>query len=460
MNRLRTLRPGCLALALVLSSCATLSSPSPVGSPAGYSIIQGASSSEVTQFAIQVPKDKGAVYVVIDPGSGARIQPVESHRIARESTPLAVDQVYFSGLRLGVEYRFRMESPQGELLEERKFKTLDTTRRKLRVLIASCMDDAYVEEQKRIWTQALAHKPDLIFMIGDNVYADRYIGPYKGPASPATIWERYHQTRELLEVFHTEELVPVLATWDDHDFGQDDGDKTLEGISESQAIFEAFFPLKPIPGVYERGPGVSSVLKAFGQRFFFMDNRSFRDPSARLGEGASQPKDPARLAKLRSGKEWGVEQERWLFKTLGERAQPTWLINGTQFFGGYGPFESFENDHPENFKDVLKRLSRLPAPVVFVSGDRHLLELMRVPREVLGYETVEMTTSAIHAKVFPETWSVYPNPNQLEGFASIHNYMIVDIEATKRALELAMTGWGPGKQLFSRQIRIERGKKP
>ena len=38
---------------------------------------------------------------------------------------------------------------------------------------------------------------------------------------------------------------------------------------------------------------------------------------------------------------FGAEGERWLSEQLAQSKEPTFLVSGDQFFGGYHPFESY-----------------------------------------------------------------------------------------------------------------------
>ena len=174
-----------------------------------------------------------------------------------------------------------------------------------------------------------------------------------------------------------------------------------------------------------------------------MDSRSFRS-DARDGK---------------TGTHWGEAQENWLFERLGGSSVPAWLINGDQYFGAYHKFESFEGNHPAAFRRFKERLKAAHAPVVLVSGDRHLAELMRIAPEEFGYETYEITTSAIHATLFPSLYEPEKNTRLVKGRADIHNYAIVDTEAAGngRALSVDAAAYGPGGvEIFRKSFRLAR----
>jgi hypothetical protein len=95
--------------------------------------------------------------------------------------------------------------------------------------------------------------------------------------------------------------------------------------------------------------------------------------------------------------------------------------------------------------------------VFFISGDRHLAELMKIPKSIFGYETYELTTSAIHASVYPSSWDKTPNPNQIEGTAGSWNYVIMDTLSLPGKLGLHLNVFGPNQKiLLKKDLEIRK----
>src|SRR3954469_2087510 len=109
------------------------------------------------------------------------------------------------------------------LLDFRHPQTLQTQNGKLRFAIISCMNDHITDPQETMWQGVVAHKPDVMFWIGDEVYAD-ILAMGKKDANPQQLWERYVETRHRLPIFYTAELIPTFTIWDDHDTGKGDAD--------------------------------------------------------------------------------------------------------------------------------------------------------------------------------------------------------------------------------------------
>lgn len=300
------------------------------------------------------------------------------------------------------------------------------------------MDDGDPGQVER-WKEVATHRPDWLFLIGDTVYVDKKGEVSTGPATPPQLWSRFLEVRHRLELFHLEELLPVHAVWDDHDFGANDGGADYPHKGVARTVFRSFFGDREIPGLLDRGPGVSSRLDAYGMRFVFLDDRFFRSPKQSGIQGTH----------------FGVDQESWLF-TLMSGETPVALFSGDQFFGGYHPFESYEGSHPESFKRFLGRLASQGAPVVFFSGDRHLTEIMRVDTEKLGYPTYEITTSSIHAKTYPGAFKTHPSPKQIVGVDGTQNYIVVESDL-RSGFELLVTAFGPERKvLYEKKLSISK----
>ena len=434
---------------LILASCSSKKTATTTetnqlqsGSFKGLSILQGATDETSTQISIVVPVKQEFHYKLTD---GSREIPASvQKRITRKTSEWAVDRLKYKGLQIGRSYELQVRNAKGELIDERELRSLHRASTKVRFVLVSCLDDTYVVEQKQMWEEATGFEPQLIIMNGDTIYADKRIGPYVGPASIDTVWDRHVETRNILELYRMKKLIPILAAWDDHDYGLNNGDATYAEKVESKKVFESFFAQEAIPGVLEKGPGISSIYTGFGQRFILTDDRTFR--SKDVDEGISPEAET----------HWGAEQEKWIVTRLNEKKFGTWLFNGDEMFGGYAkPFESYEGNHPHSFKKMIKQIMAAKSAVVFGTGDRHLIEMMRIAKSEYGYETFELVTSAMHAKVFPSTWDKYPNPRQVEGATMKFNYMVIDSSAIPGGLEFEVQGMGQGKDvLFKRTERV------
>ena len=395
----------------------------------GLPIMQGATTASQTQVFVLTAKRDNHAYSLLD-GVGNEIAPALLDRDEYPGNEYVMQHMFFRGLTPDSEYLFRVHSFTGELLDERELRTLDPSRQAVRFAFGSCMSD-YVP-QGDIWQQMVALKPDVIFLIGDNVYTNNF-----SPITPPDfMWIRYVSTRRFLNLFKDRQLVPVVAVWDDHDYGMSNGDLTYPHKEEALSIFTAFFASYETDNFYMPNIGAASFFSIYGYNFFLLDNRSFRTPEA-------------------SSPEWhfGKVQSQWLLDNL-EGKDNAFIFSGDQFFGGYLQKDSFQGNHPDRFADFLGELKASDAKVVFLSGDRHFTEIMKVPTDLLGYQTYELTSSPLHSSYrgLPTN-----NPLRVAGQASAKsNFMLIEASKSGSGLHLLATAYSVGGAvLFSDEYVVE-----
>jgi len=222
-----------------------------------------------------------------------------------------------------------------------------------------------------IFRRMAAAKPDVMIWLGDNVYLRE---PDFG--SVAAMKRRYALARE------EPALQPLLgtarhyATWDDHDFGPNDALWINRFALESLDIFKQYW-VNPTYGA--RGiPGVFGQFSWGDVDFFLLDDRFYRTPE-RLPDGP----DKTML---------GQAQLRWLQHSLYySRAPFKVVVNGSQVLNANSVNESFAHypDQKTLLDFIVKNRIR---GVLFLSGDRHETELLRVTPD--GFYTLYDFTSS------------------------------------------------------------------
>lgn len=420
--------------------------PTPAALPAadGYlAIVQGPTSSTESLINVLAPRLKNYEYKVTDlQGNDVT---VERYETVKGPVFYSVDKLKVSGLRVGVDYTLRVVD-KTTLVDERTFRALDTSKTDPHFALVSCMCDDRKFEQviDPMWRRLQEQGVDFLVLCGDEVYVDSFEFVERQKATEFDLWQRYVDALKRLPLYHWRRLTPMFAVWDDHDYGTNDGDRDFVSKDQALRLFRALFGGPALAGTWEAGPyGCSSTLKAFGQRFFFMDDRTFRQPNK--NQQASEAYG-----------HWGKEQHDWLVGRLASEKTPAWIVNGNQFFNGVSLTfkEAFEQNHSPEFVTLVDQLSAIEAPVVFASGDVHLSEIMRIPKERLGYETFEVTSSSMHSFV----GSGWENPMRLNGAYTLeYNFLTVRSRAKAAALDLDIKSLGLAqKPYFTKQIVIDR----
>lgn len=357
-----------------------------------FAIIQGLTNATSAQLILHYDKKKAPSYKITN-SSGEDV-PFNILRTEKRSfSNFMIEKILVPDLSLGLTYKLSVINDAGNVLDERLFSALDVYKNQCRFVVGSCMKDALAKSNEGIWKAIDQNQPDFIIFNGDTCYSDKS----NSDKDEKGYWRRYSETRQAIPFFKYKKLIPILAVWDDHDYGSNNGNINWQKKNLVKDIFEIFWDSQPThPLEYKKGPGVSSSFTAFGQRFFLMDGRYFKSESKS------------------NGLLWGEDQENLLFQELNRNNTPAWILNGTLFFGGYLHWECFEAEHAKNFKNFLAKLSQIEAPVAFISGDVHFAEIMEIEEKILGYKTYEFVASSIHSSTFPLMERRYKNPRRVD----------------------------------------------
>lgn len=237
------------------------------------------------------------------------------------------------------------------------------------------------DRSQDFWTTIGGHEPDLCLMIGDNVYADiRRDDRGREVMAPARDAEEIEAAYRALgdhaqwRRFAAE--TPVLATWDDHDFGNNDAGSEWELKRESQRILLDFYE-EPEDSARRTRDGVHHAW-SFGPsgrrvQIILLDTRFFRDPLLRK----TDPEQPGRYRPNPDPEAdlLGEDQWSWLEARLREPADLRIVGSSVQVVPWEHGWECWGN-FPAARARLFDLVGRTGAEgVVFVSGDRHLVEI-------------------------------------------------------------------------------------
>lgn len=396
-------------LLFVLISCSQL----PSKRTDKLSILQGVTNTKEVEFSVVAPK-KQELRFELRSAEGEIINPDETKVVSRDFSDHVVHKLIFTRdpLKEYNLYAFSGTTVVDQRLVGRGQKEVS----KLRLAVASCMNDFYSDNFK-IWEVLAQKNPEYLLMIGDNVYADVSSPTTTQVTDPEIIWKRYMDVRLSLPIYFQQKLIPVHAVWDDHDYGLNNGDGTFPHKEASKEIFDAFWAQDLSDDDWSKGHGVGGLLSLGDFNLYFLDGRTYRSKDAEKSH-------------------LGLEQTAWFYSKLREEATPSFIIKGDQFFGGYHKFESFEGNHANDFQQFVTELRKIDTPFVFMSGDRHLSEIMQFPRSLFGKPSFEITSSPIHSKTFSgedkNQWRVVAEKNRVN-FTMIDsvardNHWFMDVE--------------------------------
>ncbi len=328
-----------------------------------------------------------------------------------------------------------LANPKEVVAELRLNKTLT------RIEFGSC---AQPRQPQPIWAVMLEHQPDLYIGLGDNVYAS---SPEDKPIQKA--YELQAQIPEF-KIFRRQ--VPIIATWDDHDYGLNDGGFSHPEKDVNRQEFLKFFPYdaKAIPpasgGVYHSfvfGEGDRKV------QVILLDTRSFRSDL----EKQDKPKNPLDKYKPTVDKSktlLGAEQWAWLEREMNEPAALTLLVSSVQLIHQDHGFEKWGN-FPHERERLLKLIATSKQKtVVVISGDRHQGEVHQL--KVKGYGTLfDITSSGLNRVTNIAT---EPSTTRLGERYTQANFGLMELDWEQRSLEVRLLGLS-GQTVNSLKIQLK-----
>ena len=308
-----------------------------------------------------------------------------------------------------------------------------------RIGFGSC---AEASKPQPIWDAIHERQFDLFVFLGDNIYADT--------RDMAVLRAKYAQLTAQPGFARLRAETPIVAIWDDHDFGEDDagGDYPLK--EESRRIFLDFWdepagsPRHDRDGVY-----AAYVFGPPGKRVqvILPDLRYNRMPllklelggadyetwaKARLAAGLELPgpyvRNPDRKATMLGERQW-----QWLERQLEVPADLRLFGSSLQVladFTGWEAWACFARDR-ERLIDLLRRKNA--NGVVFLSGDIHYAELSKLDVNV-PYTLWDLTSSGL-----TEEWRVpTPNANRASQVVADANFGFIDIDWQGPSTRLAL----------------------
>jgi alkaline phosphatase D len=256
---------------------------------------------------------------------------------------------------------------------------------------------AHQDKPQPIWDAIVADKPELFLFIGDNIYGDS--------ADMAVLRAKYAKLGAQPGFKKLREACPLLATWDDHDYGKNDAGADFKVRAESQKVFSEFFnvpedsPIRKRAGVYD-----AKIFGPQGKRVqvILLDTRYFRSPLREWSkEERPRGRGPYRQHDETTGKGLtvlGEDQWKWLQEQLRAPAEIRIIASSIQVVPWEHGWEMWGN-FPAERKRLFDLIATTKAKgVIFVSGDRHLAEISHIDAKEsgVGYPLWDATSSSLN----------------------------------------------------------------
>lgn len=285
-----------------------------------------------------------------------------------------------------------------------------------------------------IYDPMTAEAAEMMIWLGDNLYFRE-----ADIQSPAGMAMRYWTDRAFPPLQKFLQSTRQIAIWDDHDYGANDSDSSFVLKESALRLFENYWA-NTAYGLPET-PGVFTQCTLNDADFFLLDDRWYRDADA---------------APLSRGKQmFGKLQMDWLKNALlSSRAHFKIIAAGGQLFNDDDAYEGW-NLYPEERQDFMDWLQNNPIKgLLFLSGDRHISELMRRTRPRYSgkhdYPLWELTSSPLNSSPARGDANPYRVPGTL---VEARNYCSIAFLGKGRDRHLLLSCKSTaGKVLWEHQI--------
>lgn len=286
------------------------------------------------------------------------------------------------------------------------------------------------DEPNNLWDDILVSNPDVWIWGGDIVYSDTY--------NMKKLRRLYNKQNSVAGYAALKSKVPVIGTWDDHDYGVNDSGSDYSKKNESQQELLNFLgvpedsPRRKQEGIYSS----HDYNMAKGSlKIIVLDTRYFRTsltPSKLTGKRyeADNKKDATIL---------GAQQWKWLENELtNSEADFNVIVSSIQVLSSEHGFETWGN-FPEEAKKLMEVIVTSKANgVIILSGDRHISEFSKIDLEELNYPLIDFTSSGLTHSY--DGFNGEPNPYRIGNVVSKKSFGLLRFNFETRKVQMQIKG--------------------
>ncbi|WP_396634929.1 alkaline phosphatase D family protein [Maribacter sp. R86514] len=238
-----------------------------------------------------------------------------------------------------------------------------------------------------LWDDVLNTEPDVWVWGGDNIYADT--------DDMVALRAMYNVQKEQSDYKKLLESTDVLGTWDDHDYGLNDGGVEFKAKEASQQEFLNFMnvpddsPLRERKGVYN---AKKYEVDGHSINIIILDTRYFRTKLTPDTETEKRLKPN----EYGEGTMLGEVQWNWLEKELNtSKSDFNIIVSSVQYLSNEHGFEAWGN-FPHEVDKLAKMIADSNADgVIVLSGDRHISEFSKTNIDGVSYPVIDFTSSGL-----------------------------------------------------------------
>jgi len=316
-----------------------------------------------------------------------------------------------------------------------------------RIAFGSCFNPR--EKQFSIFDGILKQTPDVFIFLGDNIYGDTH--------DMEVLRKKYHELGSIQGYQQLKASAILLATWDDHDFGIDDGGKSYaEKIASERALLDFFGDSQQSIRRQREGVYGSYLFGPEGKRcqILLLDTRYFRDELQRNKKqpeegtlGWYEPTDDCSKSLL------GEAQWQWLDEQLQVPADIRIIASSIQVLAHEKGMENWGNV-PHERQRLFDLLKQHKADHTFaISGDVHFSELSMT--KLGDYPFYDFTSSGMSQT--SKDWAHAINSFRIGEPKWDANAGLIDINWEEQSIQLSIIN-AQGEKLFTYKLDLHELK--
>lgn len=281
-----------------------------------------------------------------------------------------------------------------------------------------------------LWDPILLNNPKIWIWGGDIIYADT--------RDMSKLKSEYDKQRNNSGYKKLIESTKVIGTWDDHDYGLNDGGLEFDKKEESQQLFLDFMGISKTDkrrqreGVYAS----ESIVKEQGSiKIIVLDTRYFR--SALVED--TKTKKRYRPNSDKNATVLGSAQWDWLTEELNSsEADFNIIVSSIQFLSHEHGFETWGN-FPFEVEKLKSTIVKSKAKgVLLLSGDRHISEFSKISIDNLDYPLIDFTSSGLTHSY--SGFSGEPNAYRIGEVVSKISFGLLKFNFRNKSITMEMRG--------------------
>jgi alkaline phosphatase D len=238
-----------------------------------------------------------------------------------------------------------------------------------------------------LWEEIIKNKPNLWIWSGDNIYADTH--------NMNKLKNDYATLKNQKGYLSLTNNIPVMATWDDHDYGKNDSGVESPTKKEAQQVFLDFLNIdsksqrRKREGIYH---SKNFKTKEGSIKVIILDTRYFRTALTKSTKNSKRFMPNV----FGSGTVLGSTQWQWLTNELeNSKADFNIVVSSIQVLAAEHGFETWGN-FPHEVEKLKKLIVKSNAKgVLLLSGDRHISEFSKTAVAKLSFPLIDFTSSGL-----------------------------------------------------------------